>query len=867
MIITRTKIGVNQGASFLNNYPDPFVSEKTKLTDKDYIKNTGDYFANLAFAQYNHNKRTIVPNYEIMKGILKPRDFYRDDEPVVRDFLDTLKLGEQEELASYVKHYSIMNPPIAALMGELSKRPYIHRVRAYDDQSQSEELQYKTELLQQLILQQAKSIIMNKLAIQGADMSQMTDEQMQQLTIEQVKDELDNYTSVAERWSSHMLANLKMEFNIKEKSEDAFGDLCKVAREFYEVYEDTSNTGFNCRVHNPKNVWWKSSTDMKWTSAASGESRVPYCIGTIYVKELSEIIADEPDITKEEVDHLRLTMQNSLFMPGRTSTLFTNEQGIESIHYETYNRLIYQERMFQESEMGNEFRDDMSHWLGGSNAFSFGYKFVVLKGYFNSKKKIGKLTFMDEDGSPQTTLVDESYKKAPNEIDIEWGYVNQWYQISKFGPDVYHIKPFTLLDYSPIIGLVHDAKNAIPQSIVDMMKPLQVLFNVAMNQLYELLEKEYGNVARINIRRIPRAKDSAQEDAIDIMEDEMRNRGVLLDDDSPENTKAPTANQTIAGNVDLTRTQEINSRYGLAVQLQEMAWQLVGMNRQRLGSPLATETATANQNALVQSFAQTETYFTVHNYVLSQLYQALLDAAQYIEAKKPTSTLAYVNAAGINEIISVMGEDIRMRDLKVYVTSKAEDQQLFTEFRQLSQAMIQNGASIYDVSVLFATNSIREMQKIFKDLKEKNEQMQQSQQQAEQQKLQQEQEIAQRQLQQNEQHHQEDIQIKKYEIDVRANTDLAKAEISTFFKQPETDINNNGTPDIMDIANHQLKLQDSIQARDLEHRQLQLEQNKFMAEQKQRVTDNKVANEKLKNDRDNIKIKRKAANKKPATKK
>lgn len=866
MIITTSKNGLNLGAAYLNNYPDPFVSEKTKLTDEDYIKNVGDYFANLAFAQYNENKRTIIPNYEIMKGILKARDFYRDDEPIVKDFLDTLKAGEQE-LASYVKHYSIMNPPIAALMGELSKRPDIHRIRAFDDQSQNEELQYKTELLQKLILQDAKRIIMNKLAIQGVDMSQIDDEQMQKLTVDSVKDELDNYTSIAERWGSHMLNNLKVEFNIKEKSEDVFGDLCKVAREFYEVYEDTSKTGFNVRALNPKNVWWKSSSDVKFTSGASGDSNVPYCIGTIYVKELSQIISDEPDITKEEVDHLRTAMQNSLFMPGRTSTLFTNEQGIDSIHYETYNRLIYQERMFQQAEMGAEFRDDMSHFLGGSNAFSFGYKFVVMKGYFNSKKKIGKLTYMDEDGQPQATLVDESYKKAPNEIDVEWGYVNQWYQITKIGPDVYHIKPFVLLDYAPIIGLVHDAKNGVPQSLVDMMKPLQVLFNVCMNQLYELLEKEIGNVARINIRRIPRAKDGTQEDAIDIMEDDMRNRGMLLDDDSPENTKGATGNQTVASQVDLTRSTELQTRYGLAVQLQEMAWQLVGMNRQRLGSTLASETATANQNSLVQSYAQTETYFTVHNYVLSQLYQAMLDAAQFIECKKPNSSVSYVNAAGVNQLITVMGEDIRLRDLKAYVTSRAEDQQLFTEFRQLSQAMIQNGASIYDVSVLFATNSIREMQKIFKDLKEKNEGMMQQQQQNEQMKLQQEQEINQATLEQNERHHQEDLQMEKYGIDVKANTDLAKAEITTFFQAPTTDADGNGTPDIMDIANHQIKLQEIIEGRDLENKRLRLEQQKFMADQKQKQVENKVDQQKLKNDGEKLKIQRKAANKKPAAKK
>ena len=44
--------------------------------------------------------------------------------------------------------------------------------------------------------------------------------------MEQVKDQLDSYTSVAEKWANHILTCQKAEFNIKEKSEDAFRDLC-----------------------------------------------------------------------------------------------------------------------------------------------------------------------------------------------------------------------------------------------------------------------------------------------------------------------------------------------------------------------------------------------------------------------------------------------------------------------------------------------------------------------------------------------------------------------------------------------------------------------------------------------------------------
>ena len=43
--------------------------------------------------------------------------------------------------------------------------------------------------------------------------------------MEEVKDELDNYTSVAEKWANHVLTCQKADFTLKEKSEDAFRDM------------------------------------------------------------------------------------------------------------------------------------------------------------------------------------------------------------------------------------------------------------------------------------------------------------------------------------------------------------------------------------------------------------------------------------------------------------------------------------------------------------------------------------------------------------------------------------------------------------------------------------------------------------------
>lgn len=852
MIITHTSLAQTLPYAYLNIFPDQFKTEKEKQ-DNGWIKNTMDYFANVAYAQYKKNRETFVGNYDLLKGIIKPEDFYREVDTDTKSFIDTLV--NAEELPGYVRHYPILNPPLNTMVGELSKRPDIGKVRAFDDNSKSEELTYKTEMAHKFILQEAQRIITNKMAISGQDISQLSKDDLDNLTFEEVKDSMTSYTSIAERWGNIMLECLKSELNTKEQSEDSFRDLLTASREYFHIYEDNSKRGFNGEVANPKNVWKLGLPDAKYTSGYSGHRNVPYALGTVDVMEISEVIDRVPELTEEEIEHLRKVHQDYGIINARLSNDFTEAAGQDSIKYDTYNRLIMQERMMVESSL-KENKDELKDWLGLSNSTSsFGYKYTVVRAYWMSKKKVGRLTYRTPEGDEETIPVDENYKEgSPNEISIEWFWINQAYQGIRIGPDIFHVKPFELLPYLPIIGVVHEIKNTSAKSLIDLMKPFQVLYNICMNQLYELLEKEIGNVARVSIRRVPKLKDGDNQDAIDVWEAEARSRGIIFDDDSPENTKGAVSNQTVAGNVDLTRTNEIQSRYNLANQLKAECWELVGMNRQRLGAATATETATANQNNLVQSFAQTEPYFAAHQYVMNQYYQALLDAAQYVESKKAISSLTSVTSFGDSSFIEVAGDDIKLRDLKVFVTSKPEDQQLLNELRQLAQPALQNGASLYEVAQMYSTNSIRTLDKMFKDLKDKQEQQMSQEQQMKQQELEQQQKQHDDIMAQTEQHHQDALQMEKYVADLKANTDITKAEIATFFQAPGTDTNGDGTPDIMELANHNLKLQEAIAKRDLEGQNISLQMQKFLEDKKQNIVNNKLAMEKLKNDKEKIKI-------------
>src|ERR1035437_6281089 len=734
--------------AYLNIFPDQFKTEKEK-TDESWIKNTMDYFSNKAYAEYVKNRDTFVKNYDLMKGILRMEDFYQ--EPEVRSFTDVLTADL--ELPAYVKHYSIVTTPVNELVGEISKRPDTFRVKAFDDDSKAEELQFKTDTLKQYVISQVKEQLATKAVMQGQE---LPDDQLQQMTMTEVQDQLDSYTSIAEKWANHILTCQKAEFNLKEKSEDAFRDLLISAREFYHIYEDNSKLGYNIEVANPKNTWFLSTPDRKYISDPTGRAQGAYAAGTVEVLELSEIIESIPDLTKDEIDHLRSSLQDYGLINVRESNLGNPNapEGQDSIQYDTFDPLVLQTRMMIESEM-KENNDGLKDFLGlTNNVSSFGYKYVVVRSYWISKKKIGKLIYIDELGNEQSTLVGEEYKSGmlPTQQSLEWGWTNQWYQGIKIGPDIYHVKPLKILNYCPIIGTTYEVKNTETKSLVDLMKPFQVLYNVCMNQLYKLLEKEIGKVQLMSLRHVPIPKDGDAQDALDIWEMEARNRGVVFIDDSPENMKSPSSfNQFTA--LDLTRTQEIQSRYTLAQQMKNECWELVGMSKQRLGSVSASESATGTNAAIQQSYSQTEPLFVAHEYTLLQVYQAIIDASLYIESNKEESTLSYVTSEGQSAFVKVNGSDLSLRDLKVFPTNRPEDTQMFNELRQLSQAVIQNGGTLYDIIELYSTKSMREMKKTFKDLRDRQIAQQDQVNQQKQQELQQQQQRDKAQMQQAAQQH------------------------------------------------------------------------------------------------------------------
>ena len=247
-----------------------------------------------------------------------------------------------------------------------------------------------------------------------------------------------------------------------------------------------------------------------------------------------------------------------------------------------------------------------------------------------------------------------------------------------------------------------------------------------------------------------------------------------------------------------------------------------------------------------QSYSQTEPLFVAHEYVLGQLYQGIIDASLYTESTKPQSTLSYITNEGESAFVQVNGTELKLRDLKVFLTNRPEDTQMFNELRQLSQAIIQNGGTLYDVIELYSTKSMREMKKTFKDLRDRQVGQQEQQMQMQQQQQEQAGKIAQAQMQQTEQLAQQETANENYQNELDRVNKKEIAMINAMSKEggASSDADNNGTPDALEIEN--LTMQQNKADKDYETKMADINSKSSLAQQKLQIE-----REKIKVSRDN----------------
>lgn len=720
-------------------WPDQMVPKKEK-EGEDWIKLNMDYFASVAFSQYKQNE-VLRKDYKLFNGEFLFNDYMKV--PEYRDILDTLTDSpvEDPDVPQHLEHYSIVTQPLNTLIGEFIKRPYKIRVEAQDEESLKEKIDFRTSAIRDYVINQIKLKTQN-----------MSPEEAQQVTEQEMSERILNYTTLAEHWGNKMLESLKTHFNFKQTSTQAYRDFLITGKQFHHFRPDNSKLGFSYRVENPSNVWFLAQRNAMTTKDCWG-------IGLIEVLTMGEIIS-RYNLTGKEINHLNefslQVLRNNEYSPLSPALPNPNDP-LWQLNFESYGDFV------NNSIYPNTY------------VFNSQYSYTVVTAYWQSKRKIYKRTYLDKEGYQQSDFVDETYKicKECGDIRLESTWINQWYKGVKIGADIYvEVEPLEFTQGPPIVGLINISRNTQGKSPLQLIKPFQILYNILINQIRELLEKEIGVVFLGDLKAVP--KDGSQ-DPIEQMLWNAKERGTMMIDTSTENTGGPLSFNQFS-QLDLTRSKELEARIQLAQQIKSEALELVGISRQRLGSVLATETATGTNTALAQSYAQTEPWFMWHDMILEEVYQTLLDIVQYIELQKPESTLSYLNDDLESVFLQISKSDL-LRDLWVRVKSFSEDRDMLDTLKQLAQPAMQNGAELSEIADIFTANSQRSLREVLNKIQKRKQDQYENAQKLEEQKLNQQKEMFDQQIQIDEQHRQEDRDDKNMNAQLDRNLKLQLAEI------------------------------------------------------------------------------------------
>ena len=145
----------------------------------------------------------------------------------------------------------------------------------------------------------------------------------------------------------------------------------------------------------------------------------------------------------------------------------------------------------------------------------------------------------------------------------------------------------------PVTGIISD-------SVAHRLRPFQVGYNICMNQIWNLLEKEIGMFFLFDINYLP----SEYKDYGDIEESLMKLRdfakdvGIVPMDTSKQGMQGNVPQMNTLMTQDISFDKQINSRVSLATFYYQKALEQIGITPARLGQATTFETIKPSRECL-----------------------------------------------------------------------------------------------------------------------------------------------------------------------------------------------------------------------------------------------------------------------------
>lgn len=759
-----------------NSIPIQMVPLKDK--DEDWKKANLDAFESIGRKQFLENIN-ILENYRMVNNEMLYNHYFftSDSGQNASSATDLAQLAVKEfEVPPYLRHYDITRKIINVLSGEYQKRPDIFRVAGVDQFSQNEFLRQKSELLQNTVISQIQQRVQQQLIAEGFDpekvdfASQEEAAQYQQGMEERAKAltpkdiELymqESYRSVPESWGEMIIKLDKQRFNTSELEMVEFEDMLICDRAYRHFYLKANGLGYGQETWNPIRVFFHKSPDIKYVEDGD-------YVGRVFYLSLPEIISRYGHkMTKAQLESLYGDyFKNKKY--GGAEYAFFQATNVPFETYPEYARTVQAFGFDPHSGVpftgGGNYTSQDVDVLFNSSSTTYNLQGLVqaTEVYWKSMKKVGFLVVQDpETGELIEELVDETFEVPDYVVEVDddvnykdfvfypekkintirWTWVNEVWGGAKVnlalqkkdrkmtdGALYIDIKPMPFQfkgdtnPYEcklPVCGAIFNNRNAKSMSLVDMMKPYQILYNVFMNKIYQLASTEVGKFLLLDPRMIPNGKDWGGEKNLEKWRTATKEYKIGQIDTSPGARAGGTQfNQFTVQ--DLREFDNIKATVEIARMIEEQAMFQVGITQARLGNIQASESATGVTQSVNNSYSQTESYFTKFGNYKKRVLQMNLDIAQYCSATNSDMTLSMIQDDMSREFIKINGVDLLISQLGIRVFNS---QELLRQTEMLKQLVLNNNTTQTPLSGLAAIIYNESPAKIVALIKASEEQM------------------------------------------------------------------------------------------------------------------------------------------------
>ena len=820
--------------------PVQFLPEKEK--DDEWRAHNLDWLEFQGMKQLRRNARRLMKNYKLAKGIIDKNDYIVEEDNEMADLIDTLT--KEDASALELKFYPIIPNVINVLCNEFSKRSSRIMFRAVDDISFNEMLEEKRKMLEDALLSDAQAKMMSVMMSNGIDME--SEEAQQMMDPEKLKSlpEIEayfrkDYRSMVEEWATHQMAVDEERFKMQELEERAFRDMLITDREFWHFKMNEDD--YEIELWNPLLTFYHKSPDVRYISQGNWVGKMDLMSVSDVIDKFGWMMTQDQLEALEAIYPVRSAgyalqgyQNDGSYYDGSRSHDWNTE--MPSLAYRQYMSVY-------DTKFGT---GDIVEWILSDSEdtvdFGKGHLLRVSQIYWKSQRKVGHLTKVNDLGEVLQDIVDESYKitqkpeyntvlykqKTKDNLvfgeHIDWIWINEVWGGIKIGPNrpafwgmnnPGGINPIYLglnggkpgrIPFQfkgdatlygcklPVEGSVFGDRNTRSISLVDLMKPFQIGYNIVNNQIADILVDELGTVILLDQNALPR--HSLGEDwgkgNLSKAYVAMKNFQMLALDTSITNTENALNFQHYQV-LNLEQTNRLLSRVNLAAYFKNQAFEVIGLNPQRMGQQIAQQqTATGIEQSVNASYAQTEQYFIQHSdNLMPRVHQMRTDLAQFYHSQKPSVRLQYITGADEKMNFMINGTDLLLRDFNIFCTTKTNSRSVMEQLKQLALSNNTTGASIYDLGNIIKSESIAELTGVLKAAEQKSmvqKQAEQEQQQQMQQQL----------LESQERQKQMEIQFRSEQNDLNRQNDVLVAEIRAAGYGNMVDLNTNQQNDFQD---------------------------------------------------------------------